>query len=401
MKNAYRLLFLSFLLMSLSACGSSESQEELTEILELTSVSEFSAYQETQTVNITANMYWFTEVDGDWISITPRYGTNNATIKITAATNSVFEKRTGSITINGGNLSKTITITQAAREQSAGELDPNRAPSENFDLSTWKLNTPENNGSGFAKTISVSELNNGYQSSNYFYTAEDGGMVFKCPIDGYKTSAGTTYTRVELREMLRGTDTNISTQGVNKNNWVFGTAPEADKNAAAGFDGEMNATLAINHVTTTGDESHIGRLIIGQIHANDDEPIRLYYRKLNENTLGSIYFAHEPTDGNGSEQWHEMIGSRSDGASNPSDGIALDEKFSYSIKVVGDMLTVTISREGKEDVVKTIDMENSGFNVSGQYMYFKAGVYQANKSGDATDYAQVTFYALEKTHTTD
>ncbi|MEO9570858.1 MAG: polysaccharide lyase family 7 protein, partial [Polaribacter sp.] len=123
--------------------------------------------------------------------------------------------------------------------------------------------------------------------------------------------------------------------------------------------------------------------------------------KLKDNTLGSIYFAHEPTDGNGSEQWHEMIGSRSSTASNPSDGIALNEKFSYAIKVVGDILTVTIYREGKEDVVKTVNMVNSGFNVSGQYMYFKAGVYHVNNSGDANDYAQVTFYALEKTHTTN
>jgi poly(beta-D-mannuronate) lyase len=224
-------------------------------------------------------------------------------------------------------------------------------------------------------------------------------MVFKCPVDGFKTSANTSYTRVELREMLRGTNTSVSTQGVNKNNWVFGTAPTADKNAAAGYDGEMFATLAVNHVTTTGSNSHIGRLVIGQIHANNDEPIRVYYRKLKENTLGSIYFAHEPTDGNGSEQWYEIIGSRSNSDSNPSDGIALNEKFSYKIKVVGDSLTLTIIRDGKADVVKTINMVNSGFNVGGQYMYFKAGIYHLNNSGDADDYAQATFYALEKSHT--
>mgnify|MGYP005821677077 CR=1 FL=1 len=43
--------------------------------------------------------------------------------------------------------------------------------------------------------------------------------------------------------MLRGTNTSISTQGVNKNNWVFGSASESAKNAAAGYDGEMTATL--------------------------------------------------------------------------------------------------------------------------------------------------------------
>ena len=94
-----------------------------------------------------------------------------------------------------------------------------------------------------------------------------------------------------------------------------------------------------------------------------------------------------------------MIGSRSNSASNPTDGIALNEKFTYSIKVVGDLLTVTISREGKDDVVETVNMVNSGFNVGGQYMYFKAGIYHLNNSGNADDYAQATFYKLEKTHT--
>ena len=399
MKNTYRLIVLSFLMLFLSTCGSSETDQEITEILELSAVKEFSASQETQDVNITANMYWFINVDADWISVSPKFGTNNATTKITVATNPLFEKRTGSITVKGGNLTETLTITQAAREENTGELDPNKSPSQNFDLSTWKLNTPENNGSGFAETISVSEINSGYENDKYFYTAADGGMVFKCPIEGFKTSANTSFTRVELREMLRGTNTSISTQGVNKNNWVFGSAPESAKNAAAGYDGEMTATLAVNHVTTTGSSSHIGRLIIGQIHANDDEPIRVYYRKLKDNALGSIYFAHEPTDGNGDEQWIDVIGSRSNSAANPEDGIALNEKFSYTINVVGDLLTFTISRDGKVDVVKTLNMQNSGFNASGQYMYFKAGIYQANNTGDANDFAQATFYKLEKSHT--
>ncbi|WP_372752266.1 polysaccharide lyase family 7 protein [Mariniflexile sp.] len=278
-------------------------------------------------------------------------------------------------------------------------VEEDNTPSANFDLSTWNLSIPVNSGNGTAQTITVAQLNNKYENATYFYTANDGGMVFKCPIAGFKTSTNTSYTRVELREMLRGVNTSISTQGVNKNNWVFGTAPAADKAAAAGYDGEMSATLAVNHVTTTGSSSHIGRVIIGQIHANDDEPVRLYYRKLKDNQLGSIYFAHEPAEGFGSEQWHEMIGSRSNSASNPSDGIALNEKFSYTIKVVGDILTVTISRDGQTDVVKTVNMVNSGYNVGGQFMYFKAGVYNQNNTGDDDDFSQATFYALKKSHT--
>jgi poly(beta-D-mannuronate) lyase len=125
------------------------------------------------------------------------------------------------------------------------------------------LSIPEDKGNGTATTITVSQINNAYENDTYFFTAADGGMVFKCPVDGFKTSANTSYARVELREMLRGTNTSISTQGVNKNNWVFGTAPESDKTDAAGFDGEMTAMLSVNHVTITGISSHIGRVIAG------------------------------------------------------------------------------------------------------------------------------------------
>ena len=106
--------------------------------------------------------------------------------------------------------------------------------------------------------------------------------------------------------------------------------------------------------------------------------------------------AHEPTSG--SEQWYDMIGSRSSSASDPADGIALGEIFSYEINAAGDDLTVTISREGKPDVVQHVDMSNSGFDADDQYLYFKAGVYNQNDSGDGDDYVQATFYSIKNAH---
>lgn len=406
LKNTFGVLLLGVLL----GCSSNEpATEEIPEALAVSSVPSFSYIAETRSLYVTSNLDWRINNDANWITVDPEFGSDNGPVNISVTANQSSYMRSAMLSVSGGNITRYLQISQervvepepTPTPAPSNGLDPNQAPSENFDLSTWKLSIPVNRGDGTATDISVSQLNDNYQNSAYFYTASDGGMVFKCPVDGYKTSANTSYTRVELREMLRGTNTSISTQGVNKNNWVFGTAPQADKNAAAAYDGEMNATLAVNHVTTSGSSSHIGRVIIGQIHANNDEPIRIYYRKLRNNNLGSIYFAHEPTDGNGSEQWHEMIGSRSNSASNPSDGIALNEVFSYRINVVGDLLTVTIIRDGKQDVVKSVNMVNSGFNVGGQYMYFKAGVYHVNNSGNSSDFAQATFYALEKSHTSN
>lgn len=234
--------------------------------------------------------------------------------------------------------------------QNNHNLDPNLPPSENFNLSSWYLSLPiDNDKNGKSDNIYEKKLNAGYQSE-YFYTGEDGGMVFKCPSKGTTTSGNTKYIRVELREMLRNGNKTIKNKGVNKNNWVFSSAPLKDKQAAGAVDGEMTATLAINHVTTTGEKNQIGRIIIGQIHSNTDEPIRICYRKLKENSLGSIYFAHEVDKGE--DTYYEMIGGRSSSLRNPINGVALNEKFTYKIKVIGNSMLVTISRQGKKDVMR-------------------------------------------------
>ncbi|WP_339617544.1 polysaccharide lyase family 7 protein [uncultured Gilvimarinus sp.] len=277
------------------------------------------------------------------------------------------------------------------------ELDPAKPPSDNFDLSRWYVSVPiDDDGNGRADNIKENDLNDGYELPDYFFTGSDGGMVFRVYPSGFKTSTNTSYTRVELREMLRAGNTRIDTQGVNGNNWVFGSAPASDRAAAGGVDGNMRATLAVNRVSTTGEAYQVGRVIVGQIHANDDEPIRLYYRKLPDNNKGSLYFAHEINGGD--DIGYELLGGSANSASNPADGIALDETFGYEIDVKGNALTVFIYRDGKPTVSKTVDMSGSGYDEGGQYMYFKAGAYNQNNSGDDNDYTQVTFYALEHSH---
>ena len=171
-------------------------------------------------------------------------------------------------------------------------LDPAQAPGSNFELLSWKLNTPADlDGNGISDTASETDLDSGF-TDEYFFTGPAGGMVFRSTIGGAKTSAGTSYTRSELREMLRRGDTSISTRGVNRNNWILGYQPDPGI-TVGGVNGVLRGTLAVNHVTETGDRNQVGRVIIGQIHAEGDEPARLYYRKFPENERGFVYLAHE------------------------------------------------------------------------------------------------------------
>lgn len=285
-------------------------------------------------------------------------------------------------------------------------LDPTQPPSSNFELIDWYLNTPEENTSGLSTRIDENSLAAGFVDPDYFFTGEDGSMVFRVTNSGAKTSSNTSYTRTELREMLRSGDTSINTRNSdgtpNLNNWVFSSAPASAQNSAGGVDGTLRATLAVNAVTESGSNSRRGRVIVGQIHAKDDEPIRLYYRKLPDNERGSIYAAHEISGGD--DTYYEIVGSRDNDAANPTAGPALNEIWSYEIIAEGNMLTAIV-RNGDLDGVElgraNIDMSDSGYNVADDFMYFKAGAYNQNNTedgGEPDDFAQVSFYVLENTH---
>lgn len=286
-------------------------------------------------------------------------------------------------------------------------LNPALAPGSNFELISWALDTPADlDGNGRSDRASESNLNNGF-TDGFFFTGPAGGMVFRSTIGGAKTSTNTSFTRSELREMLRRGNTSISTQGVNRNNWVLGYQPDPGI-TVGGRNGVLRGTLAVNHVTETGDRNQVGRVIIGQIHAQGDEPARLYYRKFPENERGFIYLAHEIR--NSDDIYFPVVGpvnSDLDNApsddENPENGIALDEIFSYEIKQRDARIDVIVRRGDSTGPIighNYVDMleQNSGYDVPEEWMYFKAGAYTQNNSGDEADFDQVSFYELEKSH---
>ncbi|MEL6950015.1 MAG: polysaccharide lyase family 7 protein [Pseudomonadota bacterium] len=286
-------------------------------------------------------------------------------------------------------------------------LDPMQPPGSNFELLSWKLNTPADlDSNGISDTASETDLATGFEDG-FFFTGPDGGMVFRSTIDGAKTSANTNYTRSELREMLREGNTGISTRGVNRNNWLLGYQPDPGV-PVGGRNGILRATLAVEHVTETGSRNQVGRVIIGQIHAENDEPLRLYYRKFPENDRGFVYLAHEIRDAD--DLYFPVFGpANTDPDSVPNDdsevvnGIALGDLFSYEVVQRGARIDVILRRGDLDGPIighNFVDMEEqaSGYDVPQEWMYFKAGAYSQNNTGDGDDFDQVTFYALEKSH---
>ena len=280
-------------------------------------------------------------------------------------------------------------------------LDPRAEPWENFDLTDWAIDTVAFASDGDSERFGERDWDDrSRDSEKYFFTHSDGGMRFVTRLDGAKTSSGTSYVRTELREMLRRGNESISTRGANGNNWALGYQPGNTNHA--GRNGKLSVTLRVNKVTTTGDDEYqLGRTIIGQIHAEDDEPLKLYYRKFPNHSRGCIYMRVEIRDSSASDLLFPIVGNED--CDNPSDGIALNELFSYEIINDDEDLTIRIrrgDRNGPTIGLRTVDLDklDTGYDRSSEWMYFKAGAYTQNNTGRDSDGDIITIYRLENTH---
>ena len=230
--------------------------------------------------------------------------------------------------------------------------------SDHFDLTKWKLTLPvDSTGSIVGNAFEVTNLK-GYESA-YFYDAADGAMVFAAQTDGATTS-GSHYPRSELREMSGG----------KTYNW----------NLSEG--GTMTATLKVDSVPTRTDGTP-GREIIGQIHGQNKELIRLYWQN------NTVYFMNEQSGTDNKEHQFNFLN-----AAGQAPNIALGEKFSYKIDAHGNTMKVDIYADGQ------VYSSTSTLNAIWQAdtFYFKAGVYLGVDETQGSGTGQVSFYGLDYSH---
>lgn len=248
-----------------------------------------------------------------------------------------------------------------------GLLNAAWPPSRNFDLSRWKLTLPS------AEEVQAVVLNSGYAYADVFFTdRRSGGLVFRCP-NKARTTANSSYSRTELREM-RVPD---GPAHASANNWRMAEG------------GELTATLRIDRVSTTGEAKKVGRVVIGQIHGDDSEPIRLYFDKKPGEARGRLYARMDNAANSTDTQSPDIVGNGGDG------GLALGELFSYRIRLQDRALSVEVRRlDGRLHLYETLIDPN----FAGDKLYFKAGVYNQNNTGDSADYVQATFFALAARH---
>lgn len=311
------------------------------------------------------------------------------------------------------------------QKELASQLDPAKAPSENFDMTKWKINLPIGDKTearqGKEMEITAAQLNYvnyPYVHSEWFYTdVKTGAVVFAAPNTG-PTTANSKNTRSELRAMLEiGEAYEYSEPATN-----FSVSSHKNAQAFGAIGGRLSAALTVDAVSTSGNDKKMGAhaTVIGQIHGSDNEPLKIYYRKLPNHEYGSVFWNYEINPKNYDDRFdisHNVFGqhdlTKSD--SDPQDGIKLGELFEYEVDIVGTVMNLTFKSdmgEANERVMKfSVDLnkpypgeEKLDTSYGQDWMYYKAGAYNQcnqgsteclNRGIEAGDYTQATFYKLE------
>jgi hypothetical protein len=238
-------------------------------------------------------------------------------------------------------------------------LSSSFTPSRNFNLTHWKITLPTDRNGTFSGTAYEVKNLNGYVNPKYFYTGPDGAMVFKAPVGGATTS-GSRYARSELREM----------NGSERAAWTI---------KQGGF---MKATLEVNQAPTPFNGAK-GRVVVGQVHGQDDELVRLYWEK------DTLYFVNDIAGATGQETKFALTNKA---GSKPN--VSLNERFSYLIDVTTDRIKVTVSADGQ--TYTAADHVNQAWRSDA--FYFKAGTYLGVNETQGTGYGQTSFYDLKFSH---
>ncbi|MCP8898076.1 polysaccharide lyase family 7 protein [Gilvimarinus xylanilyticus] len=287
------------------------------------------------------------------------------------------------------------------------DLAGKKIPGTVMDFSHWKITLPmDSNRDGKIDEVGPPQISR-LLEPRFFYANENNQVVFAAPNKAI-TTANSTNTRSELRQMVDPKGSKTKAPG---NNFSLAAHPKASRYGSIG--GELSATLAVNHVAVEAknpDKKPAFSVVVGQIHAGKDskmasgfgygnEPLKIYYKKWPNHEYGSVFWTYERNlekdDPNRTDIAYPVWGNLWDSSEDPgAEGVKLDQAFSYTVDVDGNVMNLTFTAEGKPTVEYSVDLSNNvdpfgevdeldnprGY--SGDWFYFKAGAYNQCSSKD-------------------
>lgn len=298
-----------------------------------------------------------------------------------------------------------ICISVALGSTNIAFADSQSVPNDYFDMTNWKITLPmDADHNGNVDEIQGEEILT-YSHPNFFFLDQNNNLVFAAA-NKAMTTQNSSNPRSELRLMLRGLDDSIGTKD-DGNNFSLAAYDNAENMASIG--GKMEATLKVNHVARHAKYAQkypVYSVVIGQVHANrndtliksgtgfghGNEPLKIFYKKFPEHSTGSVFWTYErnlpQADTNRMDIAYPVWGKTWESQEDPmQSGIKLEEEFSYTVDIDGNIMRLTFTSAGHEDVKYNVNLAtnidpfgniDSLDNPKGyaqETLYFKAGAY--------------------------
>ena len=110
-----KILSLMVLVLSLLMCSCSDEKDNPEAVIISFSdeLIEIGASAGLTSINLKANCEWIASADVSWLKVTPDKGTGNAVLNCEWTSNTEPQQRTATITVQSGNVKKTIRLVQA------------------------------------------------------------------------------------------------------------------------------------------------------------------------------------------------------------------------------------------------------------------------------------------------
>ena len=308
------------------------------------------------------------------------------------------------------NSSDTASSKATDKVTSATPAKKVIVPGRVIDLSHWNITIPtDHDKNGKPDSIKIPTISQ-FSHSDFFYVNEDNNVVFASP-NKATTTANSSNTRSELRQMGRGSNKKIKTKAYG-NNFAVEANPKSGLFAAVG--GKMEATLSVNHVSVSAgypDKAPAYSAVVGQIHGVKEktplspkygygnEPLKIYYKKFPNHNTGSVFWTYERNLAKNNPDRRDIAypvwGNTWDIKTDPgSKGIALNEEFSYTVNVHENIMYLTfesakqgtvkyeINLSNNVDAYGNVDSKDNSGGYTGDQMYFKAGIYNQCSTKD-------------------
>lgn len=152
------------------------------------------------TFDVTSNASWTAESSDADFTVSPASGDGDATVTVNYTENTASESRTATITVKAGDITRTLTVTQAAPVSGDAltiVLDAATRPSDDFpDTSAGETGTKSYNIGGYDWTFSASDgaKFSWYSNGGYILFGKEGAYVLMPSVPGKHLSKVTMIT---------------------------------------------------------------------------------------------------------------------------------------------------------------------------------------------------------------